>query len=150
MCIRDSNKANLGDATTIPIVGDLVPNIDAVLEPGGGISGSIQMYDGQSPGMPTISLYQHDGTAWRFLFSQWLMPSLSSPVITYTVSGLPTGTYRLSAAADHNGTYYSEYYLNAGDVVSATNIAVTAPSTCLLYTSPSPRDRTRSRMPSSA
>ena len=25
-----------------------------------------------------------------------------------------------------------------------------APSTCLLYTSPSPRDRTRSRMPSSA
>ena len=24
------------------------------------------------------------------------------------------------------------------------------PSTCLLYTSPSPRDRTRSRMPSSA
>ena len=26
----------------------------------------------------------------------------------------------------------------------------TAPNTCLLYTSPSPRDRTRSRMPSSA
>ena len=29
-------------------------------------------------------------------------------------------------------------------------IAGTAPYTCLLYTSPSPRDRTRSRMPSSA
>ena len=26
----------------------------------------------------------------------------------------------------------------------------TTPNTCLLYTSPSPRDRTRSRMPSSA
>jgi len=26
----------------------------------------------------------------------------------------------------------------------------TEPTTCLLYTSPSPRDRTRSRMPSSA
>ena len=26
----------------------------------------------------------------------------------------------------------------------------TSPKTCLLYTSPSPRDRTRSRMPSSA
>ena len=32
--------------------------------------------------------------------------------------------------------------LDKGDVVDATN--------CLLYTSPSPRDRTRSRMPSSA
>ena len=27
---------------------------------------------------------------------------------------------------------------------------LTKPNTCLLYTSPSPRDRTRSRMPSSA
>ena len=36
---------------------------------------------------------------------------------------------------------------SAGDVTfSATN----GSSTCLLYTSPSPRDRTRSRMPSSA
>ena len=29
-------------------------------------------------------------------------------------------------------------------------IAMTHPDPCLLYTSPSPRDRTRSRMPSSA
>ena len=29
-------------------------------------------------------------------------------------------------------------------------VAVTLPRICLLYTSPSPRDRTRSRMPSSA
>ena len=32
------------------------------------------------------------------------------------------------------------------ELLSATN----TPNTCLLYTSPSPRDRTRSRMPSSA
>ena len=32
----------------------------------------------------------------------------------------------------------------------ACNIVVVAGSSCLLYTSPSPRDRTRSRMPSSA
>ena len=31
-----------------------------------------------------------------------------------------------------------------------THIAIERPSGCLLYTSPSPRDRTRSRMPSSA
>ena len=29
-------------------------------------------------------------------------------------------------------------------------VAIMGPSGCLLYTSPSPRDRTRSRMPSSA
>ena len=32
----------------------------------------------------------------------------------------------------------------------AANAALLEPDTCLLYTSPSPRDRTRSRMPSSA
>ena len=31
-----------------------------------------------------------------------------------------------------------------------TTLAQQVPNTCLLYTSPSPRDRTRSRMPSSA
>ena len=31
-----------------------------------------------------------------------------------------------------------------------TGLAIAIPEDCLLYTSPSPRDRTRSRMPSSA
>ena len=35
-------------------------------------------------------------------------------------------------------------------LMGATNPRKAAPGTCLLYTSPSPRDRTRSRMPSSA
>ena len=35
-------------------------------------------------------------------------------------------------------------------VIAAETETGTALSTCLLYTSPSPRDRTRSRMPSSA
>ena len=37
-----------------------------------------------------------------------------------------------------------EYELNPGDLESAIKLA------CLLYTSPSPRDRQKSRMPSSA
>ena len=37
--------------------------------------------------------------------------------------------------------------INVGDPSSLTP---NSPNTCLLYTSPSPRDRTRSRMPSSA
>ena len=40
----------------------------------------------------------------------------------------------------------------AGTALGFVDDAVSpaAPNTCLLYTSPSPRDRTRSRMPSSA
>ena len=38
---------------------------------------------------------------------------------------------------------YAEFKNKAGDTAEARRI-------CLLYTSPSPRDRTRSRMPSSA
>ena len=42
--------------------------------------------------------------------------------------------------------------LSAGSTegVSSTPYYINCPNTCLLYTSPSPRDRTRSRMPSSA
>ena len=39
--------------------------------------------------------------------------------------------------------------VGAGTYV-ADGLAAAAPGACLLYTSPSPRDRTRSRMPSSA
>ena len=36
------------------------------------------------------------------------------------------------------------------DVAVERQVEITGPDACLLYTSPSPRDRTRSRMPSSA
>ena len=50
--------------------------------------------------------------------------SLDDPKITYTA------------------TYTGDYFIDVADKNHST--------TCLLYTSPSPRDRTRSRMPSSA
>ena len=40
--------------------------------------------------------------------------------------------------------------LQKNNLSSIANIAVRLAASCLLYTSPSPRDRTRSRMPSSA
>ena len=45
---------------------------------------------------------------------------------------------------NHSGTVD---HICASDAEKAAFVAV---DTCLLYTSPSPRDRTRSRMPSSA
>ena len=52
---------------------------------------------------------------------------------------------------------YDQIHLHYGDLTDATNIIGVIKKiepdeiyNCLLYTSPSPRDRTRSRMPSSA
>ena len=60
--------------------------------------------------------------------------------------------YLASATYDASTTAYSATGEVSGSGYTAGGIAVTAatPPTCLLYTSPSPRDRTRSRMPSSA
>ena len=41
-------------------------------------------------------------------------------------------------------------YLTDGDIKMTESVAMAQYLVCLLYTSPSPRDRTRSRMPSSA
>ena len=47
---------------------------------------------------------------------------------------------------------FCHLYVIDGGMKSNTEIAIESgyPKSCLLYTSPSPRDRTRSRMPSSA
>ena len=47
-----------------------------------------------------------------------------------------------------NGAQFSEGHLSA--LTSDLDVAGFSIVSCLLYTSPSPRDRTRSRMPSSA
>ena len=47
--------------------------------------------------------------------------------------------------------FYATIKLKSGEEIFAKVAAEEEPDrTCLLYTSPSPRDRTRSRMPSSA
>ena len=43
-----------------------------------------------------------------------------------------------------------KFFKAAAATGAAAATAVAMPNVCLLYTSPSPRDRTRSRMPSSA
>ena len=65
---------------------------------------------------------------------------LPSPVIAGTFAGALTNTPALAAASER-----------AGDTSGPTiGYSLAYLYGCLLYTSPSPRDRTRSRMPSSA
>ena len=50
----------------------------------------------------------------------------------------------------HKNEELNQHYLNNIPIAVKDLIDVKDLKTCLLYTSPSPRDRTRSRMPSSA
>jgi len=52
--------------------------------------------------------------------------------------------------ADARRADYSVAVVDVADVYAVYSDGVVDPDSCLLYTSPSPRDRTRSRMPSSA
>ena len=49
-------------------------------------------------------------------------------------------------AREHGEGHYDQLIIRGAYMIDGSG----APTTCLLYTSPSPRDRTRSRMPSSA
>ena len=49
-----------------------------------------------------------------------------------------------------NKKYYENKRKTKKSLIESDSESTTSYNTCLLYTSPSPRDRTRSRMPSSA
>ena len=68
------------------------------------------------------------------------------------INGLAIASFAVSAAVVGGGVYV---YLNKDAMIESAKegvvkAATEAVSGCLLYTSPSPRDRQKSRMPSSA
>ena len=73
---------------------------------------------------------------------------LAAPVYGY----LPIGDGDSDLTRQHAGEPLGERIILAGRVLDEDGRALphTLVEICLLYTSPSPRDRTRSRMPSSA
>ena len=71
--------------------------------------------------------------------------SIKNPIATHEVNA--TGTLNVLEAARANG---SHVIFSSSSSVYGRNMQLPKDESCLLYTSPSPRDRTRSRMPSSA
>ena len=84
----------------------------------------------------------------RFVFVGW-SGLLLLPTAYLAIGGWLTGTTFVTSWYTHG---LASSYLEGANFLTA---AVSTPAdamghSCLLYTSPSPRDRTRSRMPSSA
>ena len=86
--------------------------------------------------------------AWSITTDDWSGQTGSS-VFDFNNDGASEVVYRTeSEILVLNGTNGAE--LSAAPCASGTRVEYPVVVDCLLYTSPSPRDRTRSRMPSSA
>ena len=77
--------------------------------------------------------------------------SINYKLVKYTTLALQKHNVQLIDMAKMSFPIYSEdYEKEHGFSNSLVELKEAIRNTCLLYTSPSPRDRTRSRMPSSA
>ena len=74
-----------------------------------------------------------------------LIPTVGTGDLTITQGGTQVGIFNANAAEDLTIDIAAPFSGSYNDLSDTPTIG-----TCLLYTSPSPRDRTRSRMPSSA
>ena len=86
-----------------------------------------------------------------------LMGTLSLPMIACDVEDGADGSDVTQPDGDTSGdtdtvvtTKYFAVIVTDSQIFPTHRVVGTNPCACLLYTSPSPRDRTRSRMPSSA
>jgi len=115
-----------------------------------------------SGGAANISLSWNDNSdnETRFMVERSIdgaafteIADLSSGTTSYVDSGLDAETtyfYRVRASNSAGVSGYSNISSATTDSLPSEVDEVANSQTCLLYTSPSPRDRTRSRMPSSA
>ena len=75
--------------------------------------------------------------------------SMSGAIYVYDASNLSTQPTRILGPAA-NSRFGQELTVSGDNIAVGVPSYNNAPNTCLLYTSPSPRDRQKSRMPSSA
>ena len=92
---------------------------------------------------------QKNYQAWKFdsrSKNEWFVERIGEETFTFVV--FPTGSYVIGSVENEEGRGLDE---DRRKFVLESALAVcTNPITCLLYTSPSPRDKRQSRMPSSA
>ena len=108
------------------------------------------LVDGRDPNVPLAAYYAHDGMAVDF-------GKVAQSMARDTLANRPdeakilTGRKVVEVIREDTSGQLFRTLLDDGTIILSKAVVVNAgPYTCLLYTSPRPRDRTRSRMPSSA
>ena len=104
-------------------------------------------------GIATVAIYSESDANAPFVLEADSAIALqgTSPAETYLDTDQVLEACRISGAdALHPGYGFLSENTAFAQAIGDEGIIFIGPSTCLLYTSPSPRDRTRSRMPSSA
>lgn len=104
--------------TGVPVTG-----VNAVLSPGGHITGTLNTVDGQDVGRVAITAYLNNGSAWEEATSYSGYPGPNS---TYDLGGLASGTYRMKFEEDH---YRPQYYNGQETITDATDISVNVGAT---------------------
>jgi len=118
-----NNATSLDAATNVVVTAGGTTTVNAGLTVGGHITGTVT--GGGSPLSDiAVTVYQDD-PEWGW---DWAGETYTDSDGMYDLGGLGTGTYRVGFW-DESGVYLEEYYNNAADLESATDIAVTAGST---------------------
>eukprot|EP00656_Telonema_subtile_P055426 TRINITY_DN8574_c0_g1_i2.p1 TRINITY_DN8574_c0_g1~~TRINITY_DN8574_c0_g1_i2.p1 ORF type:complete len:290 (+),score=63.40 TRINITY_DN8574_c0_g1_i2:3-872(+) len=91
---------------------------------------------------PSIGLQLVGSQFYRLIPKNWVAPCMVSVIVTTVTEN--QGHVRVKVRQGESSNAEANRLLGSFDLVGID------PDSCLLYTSPSPRDRTRSRMPSSA
>ena len=144
----NTNKFNVAGSTgNTTIAGTLTTAAQKAVTIGGPLILSKTSKD--VTGLTTLALHASDNTSSNILNAAYLELSSSDGAVTLaTITGGTAGQVLYITVTGSNNitlTNVSDTTAN-GFVIGGGD----ATYTCLLYTSPSPRDRTRSRMPSSA
>jgi 5-hydroxyisourate hydrolase-like protein (transthyretin family) len=74
-----------------------------------------------------VGVLSHNGFQWEDI--SWTNLHAYDEPGHYAVGGLASGLYRVRFSGDYRNAWYEEYYDNATNVYSATDVAVTAGST---------------------
>ena len=118
-----NNKPNRDSADPVAVtVPNITSGIDAVLELGGNISGTVK--NGQGVGIANVQIQVYDAAEAGMGPPKATVTTIADG--SYTVNCLPTGSYKLFFTAIG---YFSEWYNNQADKVSASPVSVTAPNT---------------------
>ena len=122
--------------------------------------GNVQWYgdegtgsSGQCPGtagFPSLGLLQDNGGYTATMAPEYYSPAVDAGLIAYCPAADQTGRMRDNNGNCDSGAYDRETTANDAPTTDLNGDTFVLAYACLLYTSPSPRDRTRSRMPSSA